>query len=449
MKQTTTTERTILFGTDGIRGHADQFPFDDYTLKQIGYAIALWAGEKYAVAQPKILIGMDTRISGPRIKQALYLGLLRAGATIVDAGVLPTPAVCNLVTADKSFHAGIVISASHNPYQDNGVKVIDARRCKLNKQDEMVLAALVNQPMPQSNEAVTGGSLQLWQEALQMYENNVVASFVPQFLQGKKIIIDAAHGATSACAEHIFKQLGATVVMLSNQPNGVNINDACGALHPEVLQQAVRTENAYAGFAFDGDGDRIVAVSSDAELKDGDDILFLLLSHPRYQAMKTVVGTVVSNQGLEEELVRQGKQFIRTAVGDKYVAVGMEEHDVLLGGENSGHVILRDYLLTGDGIFVALRLLEVLETQKNSRMQSFTKFPQALINVPVAEKKDLAQEPYAGIIAAYKERLGSGRLLVRYSGTESLLRVMAEASSTASATSVAQELAQALQKALS
>jgi phosphoglucosamine mutase len=447
MKQITTTDRTILFGTDGIRGHADHFPFDDYTVMRIGYAIALWAREKYAVEQPRILVGMDTRISGPRIKQALVEGLLCAGALVVDGGVMPTPAVCNLITSDKSFHAGVVISASHNPYFDNGIKVFDAQRCKLSKNDETRLVAIVNGPLVSP---VRGGKADVieWPEALDQYVKNVLAHFATPFLQDKKIIIDAAHGATSVCAELIFQALGADVVMLSNQPDGMNINADCGALHPEGLQAAVLAHGADAGFAFDGDGDRIVAVSSDGSIKDGDDIVFLLLSLPVYGAMHTIVGTVVSNQGLEVAVQQQGKRFVRTAVGDKYIAVAMEEANVLLGGENSGHVILRDYLLTGDGIFVALKLLETLVASGNWVMQTFPKFPQTLINIPVAEKRDLAQEPFVGIIAGYQERLGSGRLLVRYSGTESLLRVMAEATTAACAQSVAQELALALQEAL-
>ncbi len=449
MKQTTTTDRTILFGTDGIRGHADHFPFDDYSVMRIGYAIALWAREKYAVQQPKLLIGMDTRISGQRIKQALTNGLLRAGAMIVDGGVIPTPAVCNLITADKSFHAGVVISASHNPYFDNGIKVFDAQRCKLSKEDEARLVALVNDPLSCREEQIKMGmDIIHWPEALNQYVQNMLSYFPSPFLHGKKIIIDAANGATSICAEMIFKSLGATVVMLSNHPDGMNINAGCGALHPEALQGTVCAQKADAGFAFDGDGDRIVAVSRDGKIKDGDDILFLLLSLPAYKAMDTIVGTVVSNQGLEVAVEQQGKRFVRTAVGDKYIAAAMEEANVLLGGENSGHVILRDYLLTGDGIFVAITLLQALTVSGNWEMHTFPKFPQTLVNIPVAQKKDLAQEPFAGIIAAYQERLGNGRLLVRYSGTESLLRVMAEATTADSAQAVAKEVALALQEAL-
>ncbi len=448
--QITRADRTILFGTDGIRGHADHFPFDDYTVIRIGYAIALWAREKYAVEQPKFLIGMDTRISGQRIKQALQLGLVRAGALVVDAGVLPTPAVCNLANNDRSFHAGVVISASHNPYFDNGIKIIDAKRCKLTKDDEMHLVSLVNTYNQQKDLGASDEQVAVveWADAIDEYNKNVIACFPTHFLQGKKIVIDAAHGATSLCAKAIFKALGATVIMLNNAPDGININDNCGALHPEALQTVVLAECADAGFAFDGDGDRIVAISRDGSCKDGDDIVFLLLGLPAYQNMKTVVGTVVSNQGLEAAVQEQGKRFVRTAVGDKYIAAALEEADVLLGGENSGHVILRDYLLTGDGIFVALKVLEAIIPSDNWTMQTFTKFPQKLINIPVAEKKDLAQEPFAGIIAVYQERLGSGRLLVRYSGTESLLRVMTEAETVACAESVAHELAQALQKAL-
>jgi len=446
---TAPTSPAISFGTDGIRGHADSFPFDNYTLRRIGYATALWAIEKYAVAQPRILLGMDTRVSGCRIKAALIEGLVQGGALAVDGGVLPTPAVCNLIHYDERFHAGVVISASHNPYFDNGIKVFDARRCKLLPRDEERLLNVMNACRHEENLLPLGaGRAEQWEEAGAVYVRNMVERFVPRFLAGKTIVLDMANGATAGFAETIFTQLGARVIPLADHPTGLNINENCGALHPASLQQAVVAAKADAGFAFDGDGDRIIAVNAQGEVKDGDDILFLLLSLPTYRAASTVVGTVMSNQGLAKVLQDMNKTFVRTAVGDKYVAAGLEEYQVLLGAEISGHVILKDYLLTGDGIFVALKVLEALALSGNWSMLTFPKFPQKLVNVRVGQKKDLGQEPFAGLIQSYQARLRDGRLLVRYSGTEPVLRVMAEAATATEAEMVAKELAEQLSAAL-
>jgi phosphoglucosamine mutase len=440
----------ITFGTDGIRGPADQFPFNDYTLLRLGYAIALWAREKYCVTQPRLLIGMDTRLSCERIKKALTEGLLLGGAAVVDAGIIPTPGVCALIKNDTSFSAGVMISASHNLYTDNGIKLFDAIDCKLSKRDEDVLLAMMNMWAGQHDLPVLAhGQVTHLLGAVPMYVQFVTSYFRPGFLKGRTIALDLAHGATAVCADIIFKQLGAKVVMVGNLPTGRNINDHCGALHPESLQELVMQIGADAGFAFDGDGDRIVAVNRHGEVRDGDDILYMLLDLPTYKGMPVVVGTVVSNQGLALAVEAQGKKFVRTAVGDKYIAVALKEHQVLLGGENSGHVILKDYLLTGDGIFVALKVLEVLCMRGNWAMQTFVKFPQTTINIEVAQKKNLSEEPFASIIAAYQERIDGGRLLVRYSGTEPLLRIMAEAQTSEAAGTVARDLAEALRKELS
>ncbi len=440
---------SIIFGTDGIRGPADQYPFDDYTVQRLGYAIALWAREKYPVEQPRILIGMDTRISCVRIKKALVAGMIMGGVAVVDAGVIPTPGVCCLIKNDATFNAGVVVSASHNLFQDNGIKLFDAQTCKLGKLDESALLANMNFWVAQAElQELSYGSITLWPEAVAVYINTILAHFKPQFLQGLTIALDLAHGATAMCAETIFQQLGAKVLVMGHEPNGTNINDHCGAVHPEALQQMVLASGADAGFAFDGDGDRIVAVNKLGQIKEGDDIIMLLLGLPIYKNMPVVVGTIVSNQGLEVALKEQGKKFIRTSVGDKYIAVALQEYEVLLGGENSGHIILRDYLLTGDGIFVALKVLEALCLTGDWTMCTFVKFPQTTVNIRVAARKNLSEEPFADIIAAYQQRMNGGRVLVRYSGTEPLLRIMAEAQDAATAETVAHELADTLQKEL-
>ena len=432
----------IRFGTDGIRGDANNYPFDNHTLEAMGYAIALWAREKYASIQPHVLMGMDTRESGPRIKVALTRGLVRGGAFVVDGGVLPTPAVCNVALRSKRFDLGIVISASHNPYQDNGIKVFDARHTKLPAADEENLLIAINAAVAADYRApLVGGAAHSWPQALDTYVQDVCARFKPGFLAGQRVLIDAAHGATYQAAQRIFEQLGAEVTMLFAEPNGTNINDGCGATHPEALAAEVVKRNASIGFAFDGDGDRIVAVSAQGQIKDGDDILALLFGLPKYQAPEMVVGTVMSNQGLDAFFNEHGKRLVRTAVGDKYVAQAMQQEKALLGAEVSGHVIVGDYLLTSDGMVVALNVMESIILNHNQQLKTFNKYPQKLINVPVRDKKDLQTQPFAAIIAASQERLAGGRLLVRYSGTELLLRVMAEAPTRELAEAVAGEVA--------
>ncbi len=443
---------SIAFGTDGIRGNAQQFPFTDQALYVLGRALALWARHTYQVAKPTILIGMDTRVSGPRIKKALVSGLTSQQAIVFDADVLSTPAVCNLVNSTDRFTAGIVISASHNLYQDNGVKVFGAGRCKMSASDEQLIKQYFDEQVLQGDDYNQSDFLiyeDFHQEARDLYQAQLLARFQPNFLSGTTVVLDCAHGATYRIAPAIFRALGATVYTVGTEPMGTNINDYCGSTHPELLVEAVLKHRADIGFAFDGDGDRIVAVNRHGAIKDGDDMVALLSTQPPYNEAQKVVGTVMSNQGLEAYLTSCGKQLVRTSVGDKYVAQSLEQEGLLLGGEPSGHIIMRDYLATGDGVFVALRILETIIATNNWDLESFNKFPQVLVNVPVAYKTSLDQQPFTNIIQHHAAQLGSGRLLVRYSGTEPVLRVMTEASQYDIAHEVAHELAVQLQQALS
>ncbi len=444
------TEHVLAFGTDGIRGNAEQFPFTDDALFAFGKALACWAQKKYQKKNPKILLGADTRISGLRIKKALVQGFASEGIVLFDAGILPTPAVCQLIVYDQSFDAGIVISASHNPYHDNGIKIFDARRCKLTPQDEKEIIELFDQYfIPSAYDQQPGCPVIPIEDSLVSYHNKIISLFNVGFLKNVKVVLDCAHGATSIIAPAIFRALGAEVVTIAASPNGMNINDQCGALHPELLSKTVLEQKADCGFAFDGDGDRILAVGRQGEQKDGDDIIALLLGLSRYKDLPTVVGTVMSNQGYENYLVELGKKLIRTSVGDKYVAAKLEEEGLPLGGELSGHIIIKDYLTTGDGIFVALKVLEAVITHNNWDMKTFEKYPQVLINVPIAHKQDLSMQPFVQIIEDHKKLLGTGRVIVRYSGTEPLLRVMIEAATLDLASAVANDLAYVLQKTLS
>ena len=440
-------ENKLNFGTDGIRGKATGYLFKHETLYCLGMAIAQWSISKYQKPNPKILIGSDTRISSPRIKKAFKKGLACMPLHIVDGKILPTPAVCQLIQKNSDFDFGVVISASHNPYDDNGIKIFDAKYNKLNSMDEQAIIdnfeKISKTPLNLKNVAKE----EFWNDAKNTYKDNILSYFKPNFLSGIKVVLDCANGATYKIAPDIFKSLGAQVIELENKPNGRNINKECGALHPQKLQETVLKNKGDLGFAFDGDGDRLLAVNKKGEIKDGDDILALLLNHQKFVNTDKIVGTIVTNHGFDLYLKKNNKTLIRTDVGDKHIAAKLEENNLLLGGENSGHIIMKDYMNTGDGIFAALRILETIIPTKNWEMKTFLKVPQIVINLPVIQKKDLSLKPFAKIIKDQQDALKNGRLVVRYSGTENLLRIMAEDENGDSATNVAQALANQLKEA--
>lgn len=442
-------EKKINFGTDGIRGHADQYPFTEQTLINLGIAIALWSISKYE-NEPTLLIGHDTRESCNKIKKALKKGLLNFPIKIVDAEILPTPAVCQIINKSKNFDFGIIISASHNPYQDNGIKIIDAKTIKLNHKDEEFIVKNFETISSSKHKFKSNSAAadQKWSDAHEQYKKHIFTFFPQNFLNGIKVVLDCANGATYKLAPEIFKAFGAQLTILSAEPNGKNINYHCGSLHPEKLQETVLSSKADIGFAFDGDGDRVIAVNRKGQIIDGDDILALLSKHPKMNSAKTIVGTIMTNLGLELHLKKEGKNLIRTQVGDKYVSANLQENKLLLGGENSGHIIIKDYMNSGDGIFVALRLLETILITKNWNIKLFEKIPQILINVPVLNKKDLTLHPYSTIIQEQEKILKEGRIIVRYSGTENLLRVMVEDQDNNMAKNVANLLAEKLKNAL-
>ncbi len=434
-----------LFGTDGIRERVGSHPLTQELLPKIGDAIALWLQKKYG-SSPTILIAQDTRESCAYIKSLLKSGLLRHSVTVHDAFVLPTPAVHKLVQSNQ-FSCGIIISASHNAYADNGIKIVDGITGKLTAQDEHSIAAIVAQ---ESSEFAyrTFGAENFYSSAAQDYQHLVTAFFQPNFLRDMRVVLDCANGATSTSAPAIFEHLGAHVIPLNTTPNGRNINHQCGAVHPQQLQQTVQESKADIGFAFDGDGDRLTVVTRDGRIYNGDDILALLSGHPTYAAQNTIVSTVMANQGLEAYLEEHDKKLIRTPVGDKFVAQTLTEQNVLLGGEQSGHIILADYAHCSDGIFAALRVMEVMLFTANRELKSFIPFPQVLLNMPVKQKKSLTQEPCASLIAATQAQLPGGRLLVRYSGTENLLRILVEDADAQKAHNLSAQLARQLEKEL-
>ncbi len=439
-------QKIIAFGTDGIRGCADEFPFTNQALYALGRAIAAWAQTVYNKPNPQFLIGMDTRESGPRIKASLCHGMLDQGAFVLDGGVITTPAVYHLIFYNTGFDAGIVISASHNPYKDNGIKIFDATHCKLSPDDERLIS--LNFERFLTHEDNDHHKPSLWLDAGHTYQQKVLSLFPANFLKKVNVVLDCANGAASEHAPAIFKALGANVFSIAHEPNGTNINQHCGSLHPEALIDAVKRHGANCGFAFDGDSDRVIAVTHHGHLKDGDEMLALLSQHPAYLTVPKIVGTIMTNQGFEEYLKQQNRQLIRANVGDKYVAAKLKEENLPLGGEQTGHILIRDYLATGDGIFAALKILETIIENKNWEMKTFEKFPQVLVNVPVIQKKDLSLNPFSQIIKNHEEKITAGRILVRYSGTENLLRVMTEATTHHEAETLAHRLAFELQEAL-
>ncbi len=434
-----------LFGTDGIRATVGNGPLTHLEIPRLGYAIARWAIKKYG-SPLRIILAHDSRNSGEWMSSSFISGLLLAPITVEYARVLPTPAICNLLKQRADLHLGIVISASHNPYQDNGIKIIDRATGKISQEDEETISTLYYEQTSPSYH--TFGKLLWYENAAQDYTANVSGMFPSDLLSGKKVILDCANGATSFVAPSLFKAVGAQVIAINNCPNGTNINDQCGALYVNRLQNIMLEEHIDIGFAFDGDGDRVMAITKQGTVKNGDDMLALLASHPTYQQEQTVVGTIMSNHGLDLFLRAQKKQLVRTPVGDKYIADYLQQHNGLLGGEQSGHIILNDYLPTADSVVTALRIVEIINQTDNWDLDTFTHYPQVLVNVPIGQKKNLQDPSIAAIIADYETQLNTGRLVVRYSGTENLLRVMVEDREQQTAQRISSALASTLQKEL-
>ncbi|MBI4908735.1 MAG: phosphoglucosamine mutase [Acidobacteria bacterium] len=442
-----------LFGTDGIRGVAGEYPLDAATVFAVGVALGRWAvsihGEESAV-----LIGMDTRESGPAMAASIAAGLRQAGASPRFAGLITTPGVAYL-TRVRDFVAGVMISASHNPYRDNGIKVFDHSGFKLADELEHVLEGeifriLESKPVPWALEMPVDEGLD--QDYIAFLE-----STFPFRLDGMRLVVDCAHGAATHLAPKLLRELGAEVIETGCSPDGRNINLRCGALHVEKLREKVLETGAAAGIAFDGDADRAMLISAKGRLIDGDAVLLLtadsLVRRGRLTdaaGNNTVVATVMSNFGLQAVFDARGIQMLRAPVGDKYVLEEMIRLDAKLGGEQSGHVIFREYATTGDGMLTALRVLEVIcETGRDlDHLTSDLKvFPQLLVNVRIKEKRPLDQLAgvQAEIASAMQEFDGAGRVLVRFSGTEPLARVMVEGPDTERVERFAQRIAKAVE----
>ncbi len=437
-----------LFGTDGIRGQANVYPISPDLVLRLGQAIGMFFKEQHS--HPRILIGKDTRRSGYMLEQALASGICSVGVDVNFLGPLPTPGIAYL-TRGLRASAGIVISASHNPFGDNGIKIFSASGYKLPDEVEERLEGMIENT-DLGNDLPTGaliGRAKRIDDAIGQYAVYLKEQFPKHLtLDGLRIIIDCAHGAAYKVAPKVFTELGAECFLIGVEPNGTNINDRAGALHPEKLIEQVKLYKADIGLAFDGDADRLVIVDDKGDLVDGDEILAIcgtrMMKTGRLKK-NTVVSTVMSNMGLEIALERVGAIVKRTKVGDRYVMEEMVKGDYNLGGEQSGHLIFRDSATTGDGILAALHVLEIMVDEQRSisdLRKCMTRLPQVLKNVAVKQKVPLEKMPeLAGRIGQAEKKLGKGgRVLFRYSGTESVVRIMVEGQDAAEIEVMATEL---------
>jgi phosphoglucosamine mutase len=447
-----------LFGTDGMRGEADKFPLDSPTVRAIGGSLARHLAERMPRRAPRIVVGRDTRESGSRIERELIAGALAAGAEVESAGIITTPGVAFLARVLPA-DAGVVISASHNPYQDNGIKVFEPSGRKLDDATERLIEkdiddeVVVPAAQPDDREPRNSGTQQTADELRTRYLDYLVHDVADDLsLANLTIVVDCANGAAYELAPQLLGRLGANVIAINNEPDGRNINYNCGSLHLEVAQREVTARHADLGVAFDGDADRALFVDGQGELVDGDATMWVMANYLKSQGELTgdaVVATVMSNVGLEIALRSRSIKMTRTDVGDKYVLDELIRSGAAIGGEQSGHIILPKLSLAGDGMMTTLYLLRAMRDQEKSLAaltEGFRRFPQTLVNVRVREKRSFAELPAVQHLAREVEKkLGDrGRLLLRYSGTEPLARIMIEGESEDEVKAHASALAQAI-----
>ncbi|MBF0506558.1 MAG: phosphoglucosamine mutase [Nitrospirae bacterium] len=445
-----------LFGTDGIRGKVNKYPMTPENVLRVGMAIASVLKNDHG--RRMVLIGKDTRLSGYMIESALTSGICSKGMDVTLVGPIPTPGGAYLTRALR-LDAGIIISASHNPFEDNGIKIFSSEGFKLSDELEQQMERLIaddNFPARRATGDRIGKAFRL-DDATGRYIE-YIKSTIPRGadLVGLKVVVDTANGAAYKVTPMLLSELGAQVVAINDKPNGVNINDKCGSLHLDCVAAAVKEEGAHVGIAHDGDADRTLLVDERGNVVDGDMVLGIWAAELKKEGRlkgNGVVATVMSNLGLENYLVRQGVKFLRTKVGDRYVVEEMIKGGYNLGGEQSGHIVSFDYNTTGDGPITALQVLHLMR-KKNALLSELAAgielYPQVLTNVPVAERCDIKKIPeITGAIADATEKLGSkGRILVRSSGTELKIRVMVEAEDAGMAKSVAEQVAEVIQEKL-
>jgi phosphoglucosamine mutase len=458
--QTQKTKR--LFGTDGIRGEADKFPLDSQTVRAIGGSLARHLAERIGGGVPRIILGRDTRESGLRIERELSAGARASGAEVRSAGIITTPGVAFLARVLPA-DAGVVISASHNPYQDNGIKFFEPSGRKLDDATERLIEkdigdeAVVPAAQPDDREQTNSDNQQDAADLRTRYLDYLVHDVAHDLsLANLAIVVDCANGAAYELAPQLLRRLGANVIAINNEPDGRNINRDCGSLHLEVAQREVTARHADLGVAFDGDADRALFVDGQGELVDGDATMWVMANYLKSRGELTgdaVVATVMSNVGLEIALRSRGINMTRTDVGDKYVLDELIRSGAAIGGEQSGHIILPKLSLAGDGMMTTLYLLRAMRDQEKSLTgltEGFRRYPQTLVNVRVREKRSFAELPAVQKLAREVEKkLGDrGRLLLRYSGTEPLARIMIEGESEAEVRAHASALAEAIRAEL-
>ncbi|MGB6056528.1 MAG: phosphoglucosamine mutase [Burkholderiaceae bacterium] len=435
------------FGTDGVRGRVGAAPITPDFVMKLGYAAGRVLAQAEATsARPTVLIGKDTRVSGYMLEAALQAGLAAAGVDVMLAGPMPTPAVAYLTRALR-LSAGVVISASHNPYPDNGIKFFSAQGNKLPDAVETAIEAEIEAPMACVASEQMGRARRL-DDAAGRYIEFCKSTFPNEFdLRGLTLVVDCAHGAAYHIAPHVFHELGAEVVAIGNQPNGLNINDGVGATSPEALAIAVRANRADLGIALDGDADRLLMVDAGGRIYNGDELLYVMVKDRLAGApVQGVVGTLMTNMALEVALRRMDIEFARAKVGDRYVLELLQQRNWTLGGEGSGHLLCLDKHTTGDGIVSALQVLSALRRSGKTLAEctaDMQLYPQSLVNVRVAPSFDWQTD--AGLLAekekAERELGDEGRVLIRASGTEPLIRVMVEARDADTAVRMARRIA--------
>ncbi|MEC7959788.1 MAG: phosphoglucosamine mutase [Pseudomonadota bacterium] len=440
------------FGTDGIRGRVGDAPVTPDFMLKLGWATGkVFASEDGT--KPTVVIGKDTRVSGYMLESALQAGLVAAGANVKLLGPLPTPGIA-LLTRTQKADAGIVISASHNPYFDNGIKFFNGQGSKLSDELEVRIEAMIDSPMETVDSEQLGKASRI-ADAAGRYVEYCKSTFPDELsLKGMKLVIDCAHGATYHIAPAVFEELGATTVVIGATPDGYNINDGVGSTEPAALQAKVLEEGADIGIAFDGDGDRLQMVNAKGELLTGDDVLYVLAMHrlANGDSDAGIVGTLMTNMGLELALQESGLRLARAKVGDRYVKELMVAEGWSLGGESSGHIICGDLSTTGDGVIAALQVLAAVRASGKSLealTSGFNPLPQVLVNVRITKGFDLSTHPTIAEACrrVESELEGRGRLLLRPSGTEPVIRVMVEGDDTVAIDALADEVADAIRQA--
>ena len=440
------------FGTDGIRGRVGDAPVTPDFMLKLGWATGkVFASEDGT--KPTVVIGKDTRVSGYMLESALQAGLVAAGANVKLLGPLPTPGIA-LLTRTQKADAGIVISASHNPYFDNGIKFFNGQGSKLSDELELQIEAMIDSPMETVDSEQLGKASRIV-DAAGRYVEYCKSTFPDELsLKGMKLVIDCAHGATYHIAPAVFEELGATTVVIGATPDGYSINDGVGSTKPAALQAKVLEEGADIGIAFDGDGDRLQMVNAKGELLTGDDILYVLAMHrlAKGDSDAGIVGTLMTNMGLELALEAGGLRLARAKVGDRYVKELMVAEGWSLGGESSGHIICGDLSTTGDGVIAALQALAAVRASGKSLQAlafGFNPLPQVLVNVRITKSFDLSAHPTIAEACrrVESELKGRGRLLLRPSGTEPVIRVMVEGDDTVAIDALADEVADAIRQA--